>query len=147
MKPNSMVTTSSSNAHGDQQGVTRQAVLEGWYVPGKELWRIPLKCRAKITSKNMDTYISERSPLEILGDSNQLPIDQICNVYELRVQPEIIHYYHASSGFSTKPTWIKAIHNCHYSSWTGLTTKAVAKYFPELNESWQGHGRKTKSGL
>ena len=126
------------DAHGDQQNVMRQAVLEGWCVQDKGLWRIPLKCRSEVIVANVNTAtcISEGSPLKILGDSQQPPIDQICNVYDLKVQSEIIRYYHAASGFPTKPTWVKAIHNGHYSSWTGLTAKAAAKYFPESDESW-----------
>jgi hypothetical protein len=47
----------------------------------------------------------------------------------------------------TKPSWIQAIKNKQYASWSGLTVKAVAKYFPESEETMKGHGRKTKSGL
>jgi hypothetical protein len=67
-------------------------------------------------------------------------------VYELRTQPEIVQYYHAASGFSTKPTWLAAIKNNHYASWTGLTYEGVSKYFPESEETHKGHGRKLKSG-
>ena len=137
------------DARGTQREVTRQAVLEGWYVPEEGLWRIPLACRSakSITNIKTDTCFSDRSPLEILGDSNQPPIDQICNVYDLKVLPEVIAYYHAAAGFPTKPTWVKAIRNGHYSSWIGLTAKAADKHFPQSDETWQGHGRKTKSGL
>jgi hypothetical protein len=125
------------DARGTQREVTRQAVLEGWYVPEEGLWRIPLACRSSksITNIKTDTCFSDRSPLEILGDSNQPPIDQICNVYDLKVQSEVIAYYHAAAGFPTKPTWVKAIRNGHYSSWIGLTAKSADKYFPESNET------------
>ena len=106
-----------------------------------------LRSKQQVINENKDTYLSRRSPLEILGDSKQPPIDKICSVYEIKVQPEIVRYYHAAAGFPTKPTWIKAIKNEHYSSWTGLTTKAVTKFFPESDKTWQGHGRKVKLGL
>jgi hypothetical protein len=50
-------------------------------------------------------------------------------------------------GFPTKPTWITAIKNKQFASWPGLTTKAVAKHFPELEETTKGHGRKIRSSL
>ena len=113
----------------------RQAVLEGWYVPEEGLWHIPLLSRKDIILSKEHTFLSKRSPLKILGDSEQPPLNQTCNVCEIKVQPEIIQYYHAVAGFPTKPTWINAIQNGHYSSWTGLTTKVVAKLFPESDET------------
>ena len=50
-------------------------------------------------------------------------------------------------GFPTKPTWLAAIKNNHYASWTGLNYQSVSKFFPESEETWKGHGRKIKSGL
>ena len=73
--------------------------------------------------------------------------EAINNVYELKTKPELIQYYHAAAGFPTQPTWLAAINNRHYTSWPGLTTDAAAKYFPELDETWKGHGRKIKLGL
>ena len=73
--------------------------------------------------------------------------DKINNVYELKTKPELIRYYHAAAGFPTKPSWIAAITNSHYSSWPGLDATTAAKYLPESEEMWKGHGRKIKSGL
>ena len=58
-----------------------------------------------------------------------------------------MRYHHATAGFPTKPTWSKAVKNRQFASWPGLTTDAVAKYFPESEETIKGHVRKTKSGL
>ena len=73
--------------------------------------------------------------------------DKILNAYELKTRPEIVRYYHVAAGFSTKPSWLAAIKNRHYISWTGLNYLSVAKYFPESKETWKGHGSKMKSGL
>ena len=54
----------------------------------------------------------------------------VSNVYELKTKPELVRYYHAAAGFSTKPTRIAAIKNGHYKSWPGLNQKDVAKFFP-----------------
>ena len=58
-----------------------------------------------------------------------------------------MRYHHAAAGFPTKPTWSKAVKNRQFTSWPGLTTDAIAKYFPESEETIKGHVRKTKSGL
>ncbi len=48
--------------------------------------------------------------------------------------------------FPTKPTWLRAVKNRQYASWPGLTPKAIAKHFPESEETLKVHGRKTKRG-
>ena len=73
--------------------------------------------------------------------------DKANNVYEVSAKPQLIRYYHAAAGFPTKPTWLAAIKNGHCSSWPGLTAEDAAKYFPESDEMWKGHGRKIKAGL
>ena len=59
----------------------------------------------------------------------------------------MIRYYHAAVGFPTKPSWLAAIRKEHYASWSGLDGTSAAKYFPESEETWRGHGRKIKSGV
>ena len=80
------------NAHGDRRVTPRTSVLHGWYVPDEGLWRIPLRSKQQVVNKNKDTYLSKCSPLKILGDSKQPPIDKICSVYEIKVQLEIVRY-------------------------------------------------------
>jgi len=87
-----------------------------------------------------------KQPTEFLPGLTPI-IEAINNVYELKTQLELVRYLHACAGFPTKPLWIKAIKNGQYMSWPGLTVKAVAKHFPESEETMKGHGRKTKSGL
>ena len=68
-------------------------------------------------------------------------------MYELKLQPKLVRYYHAVAGFPTKPLWLKAMKNKQYASWPGLTWEAVNRNFPESEETLKGHGRKTMSGL
>ncbi len=75
------------------------------------------------------------------------PTDAIHNVYELKTQPECVRYNHAAAGFPTKPTWVKAIRNKLFASWSGLTVDAVKRHYPDCEETPKGHGRKTPSGL
>jgi len=124
---------------------SRPAILRGWREPGtNELWRIPLV--PVVRNNNTDTIIVKRPPSEYLPHC-PLPSEAIHNVYELKTQPELIRYLHAAAGFPTKPTWYKAVKNGQFVSWPGLTAAAVAKHFPESEETIKGHARKTRSGL
>jgi len=124
--------------------VTREAILRGWFDKTAILWRVPLL--PIVLNETTDTVLVSKPPTEYLPDRPP-PIDAVHNVYELKTQPELIRYLHAAAGFPTKPTWLAAIKNKHYASWPGLTTKAVAKYYPESEETMKGHGRKGRSGL
>ena len=114
--------------------------MKGWHVPGENVWRFPLQ------QADGAPLESRRSPQELLRAQPPPLPDSVRNVYELKTKPELVRYYHAAAGFPTKPTWIAAIKNGHYKTWAGLNQKDVAKYFPESTETWQGHGRKIKSG-
>ena len=129
--------------------VTRGAILRGWRCPRTGLWRIPLCPTIRsdnVANVNTQTVLLRRPPSEFLP-RRPPPTEAICNVYELKTQPELVRYYHAAAGFPTKPTWLAAIKNNHYASWTGLTYEGVSKYYPESEETWKGHGKKVKSGL
>ena len=62
-------------------------------------------------------------------------VQLINNVSELRVQPQLVRYYHATAGFSTQCTWLKAIANGHYQSWVGLIEAVVQR----ISQSRQRH--------
>jgi hypothetical protein len=127
--------------------VTRGSLLRGWR-DRNGLWKIPLLPTVRqdnVTNVNTNTVLVNKPPTEFLANRPPLA-DAVYNVYELKTQPELIRYYHAAAGFPTKPTWLKAIKNNHYSSWTGLTYEGVTKYYPESTETNKGHGRKLKSG-
>jgi hypothetical protein len=124
--------------------VMRQAILRGWYNKQAKLWCVPLV--PIIHNKNTDTVFTLKPPTEFLPKrppSNKA----VHNVYELKTQPELIRYLHAAERFPTKSTWIKGIKNKQFASWPGLTTKAVAKNYPESKEIFKGHGRKIRSRL
>jgi hypothetical protein len=75
------------------------------------------------------------------------PTEAIANVYKLKMQPELVRYYHAAVGFPTKPTWVAVIKNRQFASWPGLTAKSVTKHFLELEETTKENGHKMQSGL
>jgi hypothetical protein len=132
------------NARDTKVLVTRQAILQGWYDKKVMLWCVPLI--PIVFNKNTDMVFTTKPPTKFLPEQPP-PTKAIHNVYELKTQPELIRYLHAAAVFPTKPTWIKAIKNKQFASWPGLTTKAVAKHYPESEETLKGHRRKIRSGL
>jgi len=101
-----------------------------------------------VRNNNTDTVIINRPPTEFL-QARPPPSDAVHNVYELKTQPELVRYHHASAGFPTKPTWLTltAIKNKQFAAWPGLSLDAARKHFPDSEETHKGHRRKTPSGL
>ena len=114
---------------------SRAAIMKGWRVPEEGVWRFPL-----LSTAYTPTFDSKCSPQEILRAQPPPIPDRILNICDIKTKPELIRYYHAPAGFSTKPTWLAAIKNGHYKSWPGLERSMTAKYFPESAEMWRGHG-------
>ena len=79
-----------------------------------ELWRTPLI--KNVSNVKHQSVVVAESPLQILQDGPPPPTDQTLSAYELKSCPELIHYYHAATGFPVKPTWVAAIKNGHYQS-------------------------------
>jgi hypothetical protein len=122
--------------------VTKGAILHSWGDPDINLWKIPLV--NMVRNNNTDTIIVNPPPTEYLPEQPP-PSKAIHNVYELKTQPKLVRYHHASAGFSTKPTWLEAIKNKRFALWLGLTLKAARKYFPDSDETHNGHGRKPQA--
>ncbi len=96
------------DANNTKLTVSRAAILRGWQCPETKLWCIPLV--KHVTNANTDTILCDRPPSEFLP-KRPPPTEAVANVYELKMQPELIRYYHAAAGFPTKPTWVAAIKN------------------------------------
>ena len=135
--------------------ISRHTILKEFYFPEEGLWRIPLS-QHKGTAKDKygagETVAVTRGPAAILRDAPPPPDPQHVNttigsVYELRTQPQLARYFHAAAGFPTKPTWLAAIRNGHYSTWPGLTAELVERHYPESIETRKGHARKIKMNL
>jgi hypothetical protein len=124
--------------------VTRGAILRGFKCPMTGMWHIPLV--DLVRNNNTDTVIINCPPSEFLP-ARPPPTEAIHNVYELKMQPELVRYYHAAVGLPTKPTWLKAIKNMQFASLPGLTVDAVNRHYPDSDETPKGHGRKAPSGL
>ena len=136
------------NATNTEIKTSRGSVLRGWCIPDKGLWRILLD--DNVTSEsNIDTKTvkAKEPPSNLLRSQPPLPLQSINNVYKLKINPDLVRYYHASAGLPTKPSWIAAINNNHYASWTGLYARSVEKYFPESDDMWKENVRNIKYGL
>ena len=118
--------------------------MQGFYCPDEGLWRIPLLNRGNRAQK---TATFQKSPVEILQTAPPPATQHVNNVYELRAQPQIIHYYHAAARFPTQRTCLKSIANGHYQSWVGLNEAAEPLHFPEARDTMKGHGRKIKMNM
>ena len=110
--------------------------MRGWRVPKEGLWRFPIvKFANPHSNQNTDTVALARSPCQILEELPPPTHEIVSNVYEIKTKPELVRYYHAAAGFPTKPSWPAAIRNGHYKTWPGLSAAAVAKHFPESQET------------
>jgi hypothetical protein len=65
--------------------------------------------------------------------------EYIHNVYELPSIEPAIRCLHAAVGFPTKESWLQAIRQGNYNSWSLIKVKNVAQHFPELEETQKGH--------
>ncbi len=65
--------------------------------------------------------------------------ETVSNVYNLPLILQAIAYLHAVPGFPVKETWVRAINNGNYVTWSGLTTEMVNKHFPKSVEMQKGH--------
>jgi hypothetical protein len=137
-------TVKMYDAYNTQVIVTQDAVINGWCENKTGMWRVALV--SFVQNLNTDTILLKQPPTEFLP-CRPAPTKAIHNVYKLKTQPELVRYHHATAGYPTQPTWLKAIMNKQFSSWPGLTAEAVQKHYLESEETHKGHGRNMQSGL
>jgi hypothetical protein len=80
----------------------------------------------------------------VLTDGDKPKHEEANNVYNLPSIKETIRYLHASAGHPVEDTWTKAIKARNFTTWPGLSVKAVHKYFPKSDETKQGHMNKQR---
>ncbi len=102
--------------------VSKGAILCGFCNLVLNFYQIPLV--DMVRNNNTDTIIDNRPPTEFLPDQPP-PNEAVHNICELKTQPELVWYHHTSKGFPTKPTWLAAIKNKHFTSWLKLTPDAA----------------------
>ncbi|KAL7523592.1 hypothetical protein ACHAWF_002079, partial [Thalassiosira exigua] len=50
----------------------------------------------------------------------------------------LVRYFHAAAGFLVRNTWLRAIKNGNFDSWSGLTYNNAARYCPSVDETLKG---------
>jgi hypothetical protein len=73
-----------------------------------------------------------------LTDGDKPKCEEANNLYDLPSTKKTIRYLHTSTGHPVEDTWTKAVKPGNFTTWPGLSVKAVHKYFPELDETKQG---------
>ena len=107
--------------------VNKEAVLRGRREPGpRDRWRILLQ--KEVSPTNSEYVLVSEEVLETVG-----------NVYSLPSSTLVVGYLHACVSFPTKRAWMRPIKGGNFATWLHLTLKAIKKYFPDSNETWQGH--------
>ena len=85
--------------------------------------------------------------IEVFKKYRPSPSEAINNVYELSSIEPKIRYLHGAAGLLTKATWIKAIQNGSNLSWPLVNVKTVNKFFPDSEETQNGHMRTQRKGV
>ena len=90
---------------------------------------------------NTDTLIlTKEQTIAAFGET-------INNVQNLPSKAEHVRYLHAALGFPTKETMLTAARAGFLTSWPSLNITTINKYFPESNETQEGHMRHQRKGL
>ena len=58
-----------------------------------------------------------------------------------------MQYLHAAAFSPVPATWIKAIQKGFFTSWPGLTAKAVSKHLPKSIDTSKGHLDQTQNNF
>ena len=68
-----------------------------------------MKENNQATFDKSNTVLVKANPVELLQSYPPPQPETTANVYDLKTRPELVRYYYAASGFTTKPTWLAAI--------------------------------------
>jgi hypothetical protein len=110
-------------------------ILSGWREPeGAKLWYFNLLPE------------EEELPPPTLEPRNQATLAAF-SAYDLPSVQALVQYFHAAAGFPVKDTWLRAIKNCNFESWPGLTYNNAARYCPNTDETLKGHMTQCRQGV
>jgi hypothetical protein len=106
-----------------------EMVLQGWREEGgSKLWR--LEDESTIADENEHDGLIDGSGEPKFYEEVHVN-DSAGNVYDLPSIEMTVKYLHASLGYPTKSTLLKAIKNGNLLTFPGLTVGAVQRHFPE----------------
>jgi hypothetical protein len=132
---------------------TGKTILEAHYDPFTRLYMMPLHDkdltantdRALFTSANKSTHPPDQ--LLALAQGIKLHRAYKLTTYEISVIPNLIKYLHATAGYPTKRTWVRAIKKNFYAGWPGLTVKRVLRHLGPCEHTTDGHMKLVKQGI
>jgi hypothetical protein len=74
------------------------------------------------------------------------PQETINIIFDLPSTRKTFLWYHASTRFPPKETFIDAVRNGNYSTWPKLTVTLINRYYPDSNETIKGHLKGQRQG-
>ena len=118
-----------------QLSISSKSIIRGWRCKHYGLWWVTLT--PVVLNKNTNTMLIDRPN----------PEHAINSAYKLPSLGQLVRYFHACAGYSTKETWLKAIWEGYYLSWPGLKTNKFNRNYPETDETQIGHIRQVRQGV
>jgi len=77
-----------------------------------------------------------------------LPTNEAINViFDLPSARQTFLWYHAAAGFPIKESFIKAVRNGNYATWSKLTVTLINKYMPDSDEMAKSHLKGQRQGI
>lgn len=101
---------------------------------GNGLWQIPLVDKTKEYAYKLSTKDA------------RFHDETIHNVYKLPLMEQVFWFLHAALGFPIKHMLLAAINNGYLTTFLGLTTSNVNKFFPNSNKMKKGHMEEQRQG-
>eukprot|EP00804_Cyclotella_cryptica_P030318 CCRYP_011857-RA/>CCRYP_011857-RA protein AED:0.50 eAED:0.44 QI:0/-1/0/1/-1/1/1/0/151 len=105
-------------------------MLVGKRHPATGLWVVPTNNR-RISTKPPSAFASHAAH----------------NAYQTTSKAKLNQFLHQCAFSPTLSTWIKAINNNQFASWSGLTAEAVRRHLPNSTATAKGHMKKTPAGV
>ena len=83
------------------------------------------------------------------GYGNAKPLFNIANnVHRMQSKEVLCDYLHQAAGYSVKKTWLQAIKDRFFATWSELTFELVSKYLPaNTEETAAGHLHQRRQGI
>ena len=78
---------------------------------------------------------------------NMPPLPNYHKTTTLKSTEALIRYFHTTSGFPVRGTWLKTIKAGNFSSWPGLNYQNEAKACPTTNDTLKGHMVQVRQGI
>ncbi|KAL7475096.1 LOW QUALITY PROTEIN: hypothetical protein ACHAW6_006934 [Cyclotella cf. meneghiniana] len=115
-----------------------RALIKGWRDDSSGLWRVGAEV------DDHQNFMSD-APCEEFAEV--MVKDFAGSVYDLPSTEAVIQYHHASLGFPTKSTLLKAVWHGSLVTFPGLNVLAINRYFPDSDETQKGHMRQHRQNV